>query len=85
MYGTLVTTAAIVSFTLYCLCKTVVLYFRDAKSLRKYPNLDLFAGLTDLSFMRLSKKGFRSKKLQELHAKAYLSSALGQTLYPSAT
>lgn len=45
----------------------VIQYFRDPKGLRRFPPLDAFAGFTNLSFMLEAHRGFRSKRLEELH------------------
>lgn len=62
----LATIVASVSF-LYCFVLPVIEYFRDPKGLRRFPALDSFAGITNISFMIQSHRGFRSKKLAELH------------------
>lgn len=43
-------------------------YFRDIKGLRKYPNMSLFSGISNIPFMLLSREGFRSKRLYEMHS-----------------
>jgi hypothetical protein len=48
----------------------VVEYFRDAKGLRKYPNLNILSGITDLSFSYEARKGFRSRALLKAHKKS---------------
>jgi hypothetical protein len=48
----------------------VVEYFRDPKGLRKYPNLNLLSGITDLSFIYEAHRGFRSRALLEAHQKS---------------
>jgi hypothetical protein len=48
----------------------VIEYFRDAKGLRKYPNLNILSGITDLSFSYEAQKGFRSRTLLEAHKKS---------------
>lgn len=45
----------------------VIQYFHDPKGLRRFPPLDTFAGFTNLSFMLEAHRGFRSKRLEELH------------------
>jgi hypothetical protein len=45
-------------------------YFRDPKGLRKYPNLNILSGITDLSFIYEAHKGFRSQALLEAHQKS---------------
>jgi hypothetical protein len=60
--------AFLASFSLlYLFVLPVIEYFRDPKGLRRYPALDSFAGITNISFMIESHRGFRSKKLAELH------------------
>lgn len=63
--GAAVVLGAITWFIGYHVCD----YFRDVKGLRRYPAMDMLAGFSNLSFMILSHRGFRSKKLHELHAK----------------
>lgn len=46
-------------------------YFRDKHGLRRYPAMDVLAPFTNLAFMIESHKGFRSKRLQELHSQGY--------------
>ncbi|KAI9739221.1 MAG: hypothetical protein M1834_007434 [Cirrosporium novae-zelandiae] len=69
MYGNIIGTAVAVLLVLYFFGKPVFDYFRDVKGLRRFPNMDLFSGMTNLSFMIESHKGFRSKRLYELHSK----------------
>lgn len=45
----------------------VVRFFRDPRGLRRYPTLDRFAGFTNLSFMIEAHRGFRSKRLMNMH------------------
>ncbi|OKL55467.1 hypothetical protein UA08_09323 [Talaromyces atroroseus] len=54
----------------YLILYPVVEYFRDPKGLRKYPNLNTFSGLTNLSFIYEAHQGFRSKKLLQAHQNA---------------
>ena len=42
-------------------------YFRDAKGLRKYPAINPLAGITNAGFMWEAYRGFRSKKLYDVH------------------
>lgn len=42
--------AALVVFP-YLVVWPIVEYFRDPKGLRKYPNLNILSGVTDLSFI----------------------------------
>lgn len=64
--------SAIVAFVLfsYFVVWPVVEYFRDPKDLRKYPNLNILSGITDLSFIYEAHKGFRSRALLEAHHKS---------------
>lgn len=67
MFGILVLCAALwllfIRFVLY----PVVWYFIDPKGLRRYPNMSLLSGMTDLPFMFEAARGFRSKHLARLH------------------
>lgn len=60
---------AFVSFS-YFVVWPVVEYFRDPKGLRKYPNLNILSGITDLSFIYEAHKGFRSNALLKAHQKS---------------
>lgn len=53
----------------YFIIYPVVKYYRDPKGLRKYPNLNAWSGLTDLSFVWEADRGFRSQRLLEAHQK----------------
>ena len=44
-------------------------YFRDPKALRRFPNFSAFSGITNIPYMILPYKNFRSKGIHELHAK----------------
>lgn len=57
--------SALVAFILfsYSVVWPVIEYFQDLKGLRKYPNLNILSGITDLSFIYEAHKGFRSKAL----------------------
>lgn len=61
----------IASFSLFLFSYFIVRplwnYFRDPKGLRKYPNMNPLCGITNLGFMWEAHKGFRSKKLYEMH------------------
>lgn len=67
MFGYLVT--ACTSFLLLCyfIVWPVIEYFRDPKGLRKYPNLNILSGITDLGFCYEAYKGFRSHALLKAH------------------
>lgn len=53
----------------YFICYPLIEYLRDPKGLRRYPNLNIFSGITNLSFIYEAHQGFRSKKLLEAHKK----------------
>ncbi|TKA70335.1 hypothetical protein B0A49_04027 [Cryomyces minteri] len=67
MYGLLVAVSATFFFVSYFVLRPLHNYFRDPKGLRKYPNINAIAGITNIGFMYESMQGFRSKKLAELH------------------
>jgi hypothetical protein len=67
MIGYILTTAILLSLFLYYIIYPIVYYFLDPKCLRKYPNLNLTSGITDLGFVYESNKGFRSNALLEAH------------------
>ncbi|CEL05049.1 hypothetical protein ASPCAL06171 [Aspergillus calidoustus] len=52
-----------------CLILPVFNYFRDPKGLRKYRNLSLLSGISDLPYVYLNSFGFRSKAITEAHRK----------------
>lgn len=64
--------SAMVAFSsfLYFVVWPVLEYFRDAKGLRKYPNLNFLSGITDLGFIYEAHKGFRSRALLDAHQKS---------------
>jgi hypothetical protein len=64
--------AATTAFSLVCWLAIwpVIVYFRDPKGLRKYPNLNVLSGVTDLSFIYEAHKGFRSQALLDAHQKS---------------
>lgn len=64
-YSLSAVTALVVS--LYFVVWPIVEYFRDPKGLRKYPNLNILSGITDLSFIYEAHKGFRSSALLKAH------------------
>ncbi|GAB1207703.1 hypothetical protein APSETT445_006432 [Aspergillus pseudonomiae] len=47
----------------------IINYFRDPKGLRKYPNLTVVSGISDLPLVYYSHKGIRSQVLFEAHKK----------------
>ncbi|OCK75377.1 cytochrome P450 [Lepidopterella palustris CBS 459.81] len=69
MYGLIVAATTALFFVSYFIIMPVVNYFRDPKGLRRYPNFNAIAGISDLGFMYEAQKGFRSSKLNELHKK----------------
>jgi hypothetical protein len=70
MYGYILSAVTAFSLISYFVVWPVVEYFRDPKGLRKYPNLNLLSGVSDLSFMYEAHKGFRSQALLEAHQKS---------------
>ena len=69
MWGALLAAFTATTVFVYCIVWPVVVYFKDPKSLRRYPTLNFAAGFTDLAFIFEAHKGFRSKTLLELHKK----------------
>lgn len=69
MYALLLGAGLLISAVGWVLCRHVYDYFRDVKGLRRYPGMDILAPYTNLAFMIESHRGFRSKRLQELHSK----------------
>lgn len=67
MYYTLVSAATAAALLLYFIIYPILVYLRDAKGLRRYPNLHPLAGITNLVFVREAMRGFRSKTLFEMH------------------
>jgi cytochrome P450 len=67
MYGYIL--AAVTAFSCFCyfIIYPVAYYFYDPKGLRKYPNLNLISGITDLGFILEANSSFRSQKLLEAH------------------
>ncbi|KAF2452413.1 putative cytochrome P450 monooxygenase [Lineolata rhizophorae] len=51
----------------YFVVYPVIVYFRDAKGLRKFPNMSPFSGMSNLPFMILAHGGARSSYLVKLH------------------
>lgn len=54
-------------FVLRCLLKPLIVYFCDSKRLRRYPNQNLFSGITNFAYMWERTRGFRTKRLYEQH------------------
>ncbi|KAM0256125.1 hypothetical protein ACHAPA_012282 [Fusarium lateritium] len=69
MYATVISLSFISFFVYYFVLTPVWLYLRDPKGFRKYPSMNIIAGITDLGFMYEATKGFRTKRLTELHKK----------------
>lgn len=70
MYGYILSAVTAFSLISYFVVWPVVEYFRDPKGLRKYPNLNILSGVSDLGFMYEAHKGFRSQALLEAHQKS---------------
>ncbi|KAL3450522.1 cytochrome P450 [Aspergillus insuetus] len=69
MYGKIALGLAIVLLVLRFTVYPVVVYFVDRKGFRRYPNMSLFSGVSNIPFMIEARRGFRSKHLAELHQK----------------
>ncbi|CAM1506349.1 Fc.00g059900.m01.CDS01 [Cosmosporella sp. VM-42] len=69
MYSIIIPVATVAFLLVYFVLCPIYNYFRDPKGLRKYPSVNVLAGITDIGFMYEAVKGFRSKKLSELHQK----------------
>jgi hypothetical protein len=67
MYGILLSTVCAVAVLFYFIVWPVVRYYLDPKGLRRYPNLTWFAGISNIPFMIEANRGFRSRRLAELH------------------
>lgn len=67
MIGYILSAVAALMVSLYFVVWPIVEYFRDSKGLRKYPNLNILSGVTDLSFIYEAHKGFRSNALLKAH------------------
>lgn len=67
MIGYILSAVATLVVSLYFVVWPIVEYFRDPKGLRKYPNLNILSGVTDLSFIYEAHKGFRSNALLRAH------------------
>lgn len=70
MFGYMLFAVVALSLVSYFITWPLIQYFRDPKGLRKYPNLNLLSGITDLAFIYESHKGFRSHALLEAHEKS---------------
>jgi len=70
MLGYILSAVVILLLFSYFIAWPVVEYFRDPKGLRKYPNLNLLSGITDLAFCYEAHKGFRSHALLVAHQKS---------------
>lgn len=68
MYALLLGEVLLLSAIVWLLCWHVFDYFRDTKGLRRYPGMNILAPFTNFAFMIESRRGFRSKRLQELHS-----------------
>ena len=68
MYGSLLASCIALGSFLVIL-RWVYDYFRDIKGLRRYPNMSFLSGISNIPFMLLSQKGFRSRRLYELHSR----------------
>ncbi|KAL5365779.1 cytochrome P450 [Aspergillus floccosus] len=62
-YATLLGLFALV----YFIIGPYIVYLRDPKGLRKYPNFHPLSGMSALPFMLMAARGFRSKELAEMH------------------
>ncbi|KAK5129253.1 hypothetical protein LTR08_003718 [Meristemomyces frigidus] len=71
MYGLLFGAALLLSAVGWFVGYHVRDYFRDVKGLRRYPAMDPVAAFSNISFMYLAQRGFRSKRLQDLHAQGH--------------
>ena len=70
MYGYILTGVVLLSLFAYFIVYPIVYYFLDPKGLRKYPNLNLISGISDLGFIWEANKPFRSNALLEAHKKS---------------
>ncbi|TDZ21526.1 Benzoate 4-monooxygenase [Colletotrichum orbiculare MAFF 240422] len=51
----------------YFVIYPLVVYFRDPKGLRKFPNFSTFSGASSIPFMLLARTGARSSRLIQIH------------------
>ena len=70
MYGAIFAGLSLFTSFIYFIALPFVIYFRDPKGLRRYPNLSFWSGITDLYFVFEAHKGFRSETLYEAHKKS---------------
>ncbi len=70
MFGYILYAVVASSLLVYFVVWPVIEYFRDPKGLRKYPNLNILSGITDLSFIYEAHKGFKSETLLKAHQKS---------------
>lgn len=70
MLGYIFTAVVTFSLFVYFIIWPLLEYVRDPKGLRKYPNLNILSGITDLSFCYEAHKGFRSDVLLKAHQKS---------------
>ena len=71
MYGLIFASLSVLLTAVWFIGYHAYDYFKDAKGLRRYPAMDALAPFTNLSFMLLARRGFRSKRLHELHSKGH--------------
>lgn len=69
MYGFLLGAVLLASAASSLICWRLYDYFRDAKSLRRYPGMNLLAPFSNIAFMIESRRGFRSEYLLKLHSR----------------
>jgi cytochrome P450 len=69
MLGFFFSVLTCVTVLCYFIVVPAINYFRDPKGLRKYPNLSLLSGISDLPFIYEAHKGFRSHALFKAHEK----------------
>lgn len=69
MLGYFFSVLTAVAAVCYFVLVPLVNYFRDPKGLRKYPNLSLLSGISDLPFIYEAHQGFRSQTLLNAHKK----------------
>ena len=58
----------LITIVAWFVCSRIYWYFRDVNDLRRYPSMDILAPFTNIAFIIESHKGFRSKRLQQLHS-----------------
>ncbi|EXL67773.1 cytochrome P450 oxidoreductase [Fusarium oxysporum f. sp. conglutinans race 2 54008] len=67
MYGTPVLIGIILLLFFRFILYPVLRYYADPKELRRYPNMSAVSGITNIPFMIEAVRGFRSRRLFELH------------------